>query len=69
MRILNDILCFFSALVLLFFVITLLEAKRNLEDEKEELQEILSWYQEENARLERLNQQTMYLLINGYQED
>ena len=67
--ILEDIFYFFSVVILLFCVIALLEAKRGLESEKGNLQRELRYYQEENARLERLNQQTMYLLLNGFKED
>lgn len=69
MRILSDIFYFLSVAVLFFCIIVLTEFKTRLEDEKKELQEALSYYQKENARLERLNQQTIYLLINGYEED
>lgn len=69
MRILVDIIYFLSILVLLFFIISSSEAVRGLEYEKENLQRELRYYQEENARLERLNQQTMYLLLNGFKED
>lgn len=69
MYILEDIFYFFSVVILLFCVIALLEAKRGLESEKGNLQRELRYYQEENARLERLNQQTMYLLLNGFKED
>lgn len=69
MRILSDIFYFLSVTVLFFCIIVLTEFKTRLEDEKKELQEALSYYQKENARLERLNQQTIYLLINGYEED
>lgn len=66
MHILRDIIYFFSVVILLFCVIALSEVKRGLESEKENLQRELCYYQEENARLERLNQQTMYLLLNGF---
>lgn len=69
MRILVDIIYFLSILVLLFSIISSSEAVRGLEYEKENLQRELRYYQEENARLERLNQQTMYLLLNGFKED
>ncbi len=69
MRILVDIIYFLSILVLLFSIISSLEAVRGLEYEKENLQGELRYYQEENARLERLNQQNMYLLLNGFEED
>lgn len=69
MHILGDIIYFFSVVILLFCVISLSEIKRGLESEKENLQRELRYYQEENARLERLNQQTMYLLLNGFEED
>ena len=69
MYILRDIVYFFSAVILLFCVIALSETKRELESEKGNLQRELRYYQEENARLERLNQQTMHLLLNGFKED
>lgn len=69
MRILVDLIYFFSVMILLFCVIALSDAKRGFESEKENLQRELRYYQEENARLERLNQQTMYLLLNGFKED
>lgn len=74
MRILGDIIYFFLVVILSFRVISLSEIKRGLESEKENLQRELRYYQEENARLERLNlerlnQQTMYLLLNGFEED
>lgn len=69
MRILADLIYFFSVMILSFRVIALSDAKRGLESEKENLQRELCYYQEENARLERLNQQTMYLLLNGFKED
>lgn len=69
MHILGDIIYFFSVVILLFCVISLSETKRGFESEKENLQRELRYYQEENARLERLNQQTMYLLLNGFEED
>lgn len=69
MRILINIFYLFVAIILSFYTIFLLEAKKSLESEKEKLQRELRYYQEENARLERLNQQTMYLLLNGFKED
>lgn len=69
MRILAYLIYFFSVMILSFCVIALSEVKRGLESEKENLQRELRYYQEENARLERLNQQTMYLLLNGFKED
>lgn len=69
MRILINIFYLFVAIILSFYTISLLEAKKSLESEKEKLQEELFYYQEENIRLERLNQQTMYLLLNGFKED
>lgn len=69
MRILVDIIYFFLVVILSLCAISLLETKRVLESEKENLQREFRYYQEENARLERLNQQTMYLLLNGFKED
>lgn len=69
MSILVDMIYFFSVMILLFCVIALSEAKGGLEAEKENLQRELLYSQEENIRLERLNQQTMYLLLNGFEED
>ena len=69
MRILVDLIYFLLVMILSFHVVDLSDAKRGLESEKENLQRELRYYQEENARLERLNQQTMYLLLNGFKED
>lgn len=69
MRILVDIIYFFLVVILSLCVISLSETKRVLESEKENLQREFRYYQEENIRLERLNQQTMYLLLNGFEED
>lgn len=69
MRILVDIIYFLLVMILSLCVISLSETKRVLESEKENLQREFRYYQEENVRLERLNQQTMYLLLNGFEED
>ena len=69
MRFLINLIYFLSGLMLLFSILVLLEAKKNLEAKNAILQESLIKCQEEKDNLERLEQQTMYLYLNGYKEE